>query len=431
MTYTPATAIDDPSVAPRLPGIGAADSPAAVGSGSSPVNARDTVLPVPRRLEAGASRWRSRATLFNLLHWSGWLVFAAIPFVWTVRSWGLFGALLNNLIFVVSGGFVTLGLRFVYRGVRKRGMSYVAIAPCVLLASAILAEFWYAIELLIARSSFQFLATWNLTGTLFAFGAAELASNSYLIKYGQWFVYFFALLTWSSLYFGITSIMELEVERKRAGEAIRLAESARLTVLQAQLNPHFIFNALNGVTTLIRERKTDAAVTMVSTLSGFLRATLRTGNRPELTVSEELVFVDQYIELQQLRFADRLRFHIDAAEETFAALLPTLILQPLVENAVVHGALSQGRGGAVRVSIHRSGVELVIAVEDNGAGGDLSTIPSFGVGLTNTAERLNALYGEAGRLSIGKSAAGGFVVTLAMPFHAASPRASSTGVSIQ
>jgi len=98
--------------------------------------------------------------------------------------------------------------------------------------------------------------------------------------------------------------------------------------------------------TLIREHQGAAAAKMVSTLSDFLRATLHTANLPEISVSEELVFVDQYVELQQLRFADRLRVSIEADEETYSALLPTLILQPLVENAVQHGVLPRERGGS-------------------------------------------------------------------------------------
>jgi two-component system, LytTR family, sensor kinase len=365
--------------------------------------------------------------LFTLLQWSGWLIFGALSFAWTVSSWGLFGALLNNAIFVVTGGLLTLSLRRIYRRVRQIGMSYSVIAPCVLVACALLAELWYAAELLIDRISFDFLTTWEYTAAYFAFGARQFTVLSYLVTFGQWLVYVFTLLTWSSLYFGINSILELEYERTRATQALRLADSAQLKVLQAQLNPHFIFNALNGVTTLIRENRGDAAARMVSTLSELLRATLRTINRPEHTVSEELVFVDQYIELQQLRFADRLQFHIDVDEETFAALLPTLIVQPLVENAVLHGALSQGHGGAVRISIRRSGEHLQIAIEDNGAGVDHSGTPTYGIGLTNTAERLQMLYGEAGQLSIDQPEAGGFAVTLRLPFREASVRTAVRG----
>jgi LytS/YehU family sensor histidine kinase len=211
--------------------------------------------------------------------------------------------------------------------------------------------------------------------------------------------------------------MALELERARAAHALKLADSARLKVLQAQLNPHFLFNALNGVATLIRENRGSSAANMVSTLSDFLRATLRTVNLPEITVAEELVFVDQYVELQQLRFADRLEVIVDATEETYSALVPTLILQPLVENAVQHGVLTQERGGSVRICIKKCRKHLLLTVDDDGPGPASSIPQRFGVGLANTSERLRTLYGEGAAMSIGRSTRGGFVVNLRLPFR--------------
>jgi LytS/YehU family sensor histidine kinase len=286
-----------------------------------------------------------------------------------------------------------------------------------LLTCAVLAEFWYLCELLIARTAFQHLAALEDLRAQFAFGARQLAPAPLLMNMGQWFVYVFALLTWSSLYFGINSGMALELEKARVTYALKLADTARLKVLQTQLHPHFLFNALNGVATLIREHQGAAAAKMVSTLSDFLRATLHTANLPEISVSEELVFVDQYVELQQLRFADRLRVSIEADEETYSALLPTLILQPLVENAVQHGVLPRERGGSVCVSITRRGSNLRVAVEDDGPGPTKTGAPTFGVGLGNTAERLRALYGDDAALTIGRSASGGFSVVVLLPFR--------------
>jgi LytS/YehU family sensor histidine kinase len=224
--------------------------------------------------------------------------------------------------------------------------------------------------------------------------------------------------------------MALELEKARVAHAMKLADTARLKVLQAQLNPHFLFNALNGVATLIRENKGAAASKMVSTLSDFLRATLRTVNLPEIPVSEELVFVDQYIELQQLRFADRLRVVIDAQEETYSALLPTLILQPLVENAIQHGVLAQESGGSVSVSITRRGTDLRVSVDDDGPGPTELGPQSFGVGLANSAERLRALYGEDATMSIGRSTRGGFEVVLRLPFRQQTGKSAAPAAAV-
>ena len=391
---------------------------ASVGNAASGTASAEALLGThTHALILASGRQISSATLFPLLHWGGWLVFGALPCGWTVSTWGLWGSLLNNAIFVASGGLLTLGLRRVYRHVRVSNVSYAILAPLVLLTCAVLAEVWYLCELLIGRAAFQHLAALEGVRAQFAFGAQQLSSAPLLIDMRQWFIYAFALLTWSSLYFGINSAMALELEKARVAYALKLADTARLKVLQAQLNPHFLFNALNGVATLIREHQGAAASKMVSTLSNFLRATLRTVNLPELTVSEELVLVDQYIELQQLRFADRVQVSIDADEETYSALLPTLILQPLVENAVQHGVLPHECGGSVHVSITRRGSDLRVAVEDDGPGSTKSGAPTFGVGLGNTAERLRALYGDDAALSIGRSASGGFSIVVRLPFR--------------
>jgi two-component system LytT family sensor kinase len=377
-------------------------------------------------LVLGSGRKISRTTLFSLLHWGGWLAFGAVPFAWTVSSWSLWGAFLNNALFIASGALLTLGLRAVYKRARMSKVSYAVLAPAVLLTCAILAEVWYLGELLVARWCFQRLAALPSVHTQFEFGARALGKAPLTINMGEWFVFVFALLTWSSLYFGINSAMDLNLERARVAHALKLADSARLKVLQSQLNPHFLFNALNGVATLIREHRGWAAAKMVSTLSDFLRATLRTVNLPEITVSEELVFVDQYIEIQQLRFADRLHIDIDAEEETYWALVPTLIMQPLVENAVQHGVLSHERPGSVSVSIARRDRHLRMSVEDDGPGPAESGPPSFGVGLANTVERLHALYGDDATMLIGRSARGGFSVVLHLPFRESGTKSATT-----
>jgi hypothetical protein len=372
-----------------------------------------------------SGRQISSAALFPILHWGGWIAFGAIPFVWTMATWGFWGALLNNVIFVVSGALICLALRYAYRFARMSRISYIGIAPAVLVACAVLAELWYIAERFLVRWSFQDLAGLPSLHDHFEYGARQFADVPLLIPLAQWFVYCFALLTWSSLYFGINSMMALELEKARAAHALKLADGARLRVLQSQLNPHFLFNALNGVATLIRENKGPTAADMVSTLSDFLRATLHKLNVPEISVSEELVFIDQYIELQQLRFADRLDVTVEAMEETYSALVPTLILQPLVENALQHGVLTQERGGSVSISIRRCEEHILLTVEDDGPGPPM-TPQRFGVGLANTAERLRTLYGEEGAMSIERSTAGGFVVQLRLPFR---ERAESNATS--
>jgi two-component system, LytTR family, sensor kinase len=373
-----------------------------------------------RSLVFASGRQVSSGSLFLLLHWGGWISFAAIPFAWSVSTWGLLGAFLNNGTFVLSGGLITLALRFAYRRARASGLSYAILAPTVLVGCGILATIWYVLELFAARRIFSAFAPLMGSDASFNFGLSLLLKQPYAISSGQWYVYAFTLLTWSSLYFGINSMIDLELERARVAAALKLADTARLRVLQSQLNPHFLFNSLNGVATLIRENKGSEASKMVSTLSDFLRATLHRVNVPQITISEELVFLDQYVELQQLRFTDRLHVEVDVQENTYAALIPTLILQPLIENAVQHGVLMKESGGSVLVSIKRHDAELRVLVEDDGPGPAAAGPAPFGVGLTNTAERLRTIYGDGATMTIGRAARGGFAVALSIPFRQSS-----------
>ena len=369
-----------------------------------------------RSLIFASGRQIPSSRLFLLLHWGGWLSFAAIPLARTVNTWGLLGASLNNGTFVLTGASITLLLRLVYRRARASRISYAILAPAVLLSCGALAAFWYALELLVARWSFSLFVPLMGNDAPYNLGRSLLAQQSYAISLGQWYVYAFALLTWSSLYFGINSMIDLELERARASAALSMADSARLRVLQSQLNPHFLFNSLNGVATLIRENNRADAAKMISTLSDFLRATVHRVNVPQITIAEELDFLDQYVELQQLRFSDRLRVQIDVQDDTYSALVPTLILQPLIENAVQHGVLMKESGGSVLVSIRREGDTLRVLVEDDGPGPSAAEPARFGIGLTNTAERLRALYADGASMSIGRAASGGFAVLLSIPF---------------
>jgi LytS/YehU family sensor histidine kinase len=215
-------------------------------------------------------------------------------------------------------------------------------------------------------------------------------------------------------------MLDLETERARSVRALKLAESARLRALQSQLNPHFLFNALNGIATLVREGERTRAGDMVDTLGDFLRSTLQKLDTPEIPVSEELAFVEQYLRIQRLRFGSYFRSSVDADPETYDALVPTLILQPLVENAVRHGVLARAQGGELTVSIRRREEVLVISVEDDGPGlGDGGAHP-YGVGLKNSAERLAALYGDDAHMSVGPRPYGrGFAVVVFLPFRKA------------
>ena len=208
--------------------------------------------------------------------------------------------------------------------------------------------------------------------------------------------------------------------RERELRAARLeAElaSARLDALTAQLQPHFLFNTLHGVSTLMR-RDVDAADDMLTHLGDLLHRTLRRGDRHEIALAEELEILGHYLEIMRIRFQDRLQIDLDVAPGTSEALVPPLVLQPLVENAIQHGI--SRRPGAGRISIVVGPVilpVLEITVRDDGEG--LNGDTREGIGLTNTRRRLRQLYGDDQALDLLPAEGGGSMAVLRMPFHTA------------
>lgn len=231
-------------------------------------------------------------------------------------------------------------------------------------------------------------------------------------------------------------VRQAEADRLLAEQARlegQLAE-ARLAALQMQLHPHFLFNTLNAVSALV-ERDPAGVRTMIARLSSLLRRVLDTEPERETPLREEAAFVRDYLDVQRVRFQGRLGVEEDYAPETLDALVPPLVLQPLVENAVVHGiGRIEDEAGTVRVSAHRArgpeGDRLVVAVEDDGPGLDGPAARSGGVGLANTRARLAALYGAAGTLSVEPRLGGGVRAEVTVPFRTASaPPASEAAVS--
>ncbi|MFY2560244.1 sensor histidine kinase [Corallococcus terminator] len=212
---------------------------------------------------------------------------------------------------------------------------------------------------------------------------------------------------------------EREKERLAAALAIELSE-ARLEALQVQLHPHFLFNTLNSIVVLVRERETDTAARMLVLLGDILRGLLRQGATQEVSLREEVAVLSRYLEIQQLRFQDRLRVDWEVDEALLDAWVPHLVLQPLVENAIRHGVSARTAAGVLRIRARRQGAALVLEVEDDGPGlpegFDLERGP--GIGLSNTRARLSQLYGDAGRVVVAPPREGvGTVATVTLPFQ--------------
>ena len=306
-------------------------------------------------------------------------------------------------VLAVSGALVTLALRWLYRRMLRRGVPFTRQVVIAVAAS-------YAASL-----------PWTLVGNAVAypfgdwlFGRAAPVRGPSAYLSGAVY-HAFILLAWSLLYLGARHYVALAAERERAARAEALAHEARLQALRFQLQPHFLFNTLNAISTLVVEQRTDEASRMLARLSQFLRLTLDEHGTRQVTLDEELELVGRYLEIEQVRFADRLRVCYAVAADARAALVPALLLQPLVENAVRYAVAPREEGGTLAIEARRDGDRLLVSVADDGPGLPAGAAPR-GIGLRNVRERLEQLYGDAHQLRLAEAAGGGLQVTIALPF---------------
>ncbi len=383
--------------------------------------ADETNINTDKPISLASGRTFSKAMIFNVLHWGGWLLLGATLWPSNAAREGNVAAVVDILMWALTGAAVSLAFRPVLRWARSARLSLRYLAVVVLALSAFGAAIWYVSSHALNVALLAGIMRFPVLVPIFQKMATEMAKDPWLIPpFNYWTFFTCTQLTWCSLYIGITSMLDLEIEHAHTVQARKLADSARLSALQSQLNPHFLFNSLNGIATLIREGERGTAADMVDRLGDFLRLTLQKLDSPEIPVREELAFVEQYLHIQRLRFGSYFRSSVEADPETYDALVPTLILQPLVENAVRHGVLARGQGGTLTVSIRRCDESLVITVEDDGPGLADSGAHPYGVGLKNSAERLVALYGDDAHMSVGpRPYARGFSVIVFLPFRTA------------
>jgi LytS/YehU family sensor histidine kinase len=186
-----------------------------------------------------------------------------------------------------------------------------------------------------------------------------------------------------------------------------------------QLHPHFLFNSLNAITVLVRDRDTVAAGRMLDLLSDVLRQVLRSEQAHEVSLADELRFLERYLAIEQVRFSDRLTVRFDVEDTLLDAAVPEFLLQPLVENALRHGIAQRADAGAVEVSARRDDDTLVLSVTDNGPGPHAGHRDGNGngLGLANMRERLTNLYGSRAQLELRAAPQGGTVATVTIPFR--------------
>ena len=211
-----------------------------------------------------------------------------------------------------------------------------------------------------------------------------------------------------------------------------LAE-AQLHALSLQLRPHFLFNTFHTIAMLVREHEEDQATETIANLSAFLRYVLDSDGMQEVPLEKELEFLRSYVAVEKARFEDRINVRIQANDEARQALVPNLLLQPLVENAVRHGLRANGDAGTIEVDARREGDQMRLRVRDTGPGlpGDWSFEGNRGIGLTNTRARLERLYGENFHLTLTNGEDGGLLVTAVIPYARAAVDADRRAVPMK
>ena len=241
---------------------------------------------------------------------------------------------------------------------------------------------------------------------------------------------------WSALYYAINFFLALEEQTDRLDRLEAQATAAQLAMLRYQLNPHFLFNTLNSISTLVLLKQTEQANAMLTRLSGFLRHTLIAEPGSQVTLAQEIETLQLYLDIERMRFEERLRTHFEVEEEALSACLPSMLLQPLVENAIKYAVSPQEEGARISLTARVIGERLRIAVEDTGPGvegpvqlsmldHDPATLGSgdrpvsTGVGLANIRNRLMQGYGDEHVFETRSQPGGGFTVLIEIPYEPA------------
>lgn len=339
----------------------------------------------------------------QLAGWSGW----GVSFYLGVMVWGKPPENYSVYLPIVStiGMMLTLGLRALYQYMwNSHGIRRIF---AILAASYVAGLVWMACRAVIFRSIFGDEQSKHPDKDWGVFSYFDGTISA-----------FWVMLVWSGLYFGIKYYMLLQEEKQRGLKVAAMAHQSQLRMLQYQLNPHFLFNTLNAISTLILDKDTDLANSMVTRLSRFLRYTLDSDPMEKVTVTEEIEAIKLYLDIEKVRFDERLRLHFDISVEAETALVPSLLLQPLVENSIKYAVSQSRNGGSIGISAKVSDKQLLLEVADDGPGLDLKygRLPKGGgVGVSNCRERLRELYGDQQSFRLGTTDPHGLTISILLP----------------
>lgn len=306
----------------------------------------------------------------------------------------------RRLLTAGFGAMLCLGMVFLLRRLKERSF-HERIA--------------FAMAGALAMSALLTLFNHGLSRIMLPIEGARPASFVELVQWVMvWMGYF---LAWTGTQLALTYHWEAQDEGERNAAMRDLAQEARIAALRYQINPHFLFNALNAISGLVLEQRNYEAETMLLNLAEFLRSALAPGQGGTIGLEEEIGLQRLYLGLEEVRFADRMKVTIEVPDMLAEARVPTLILQPLIENAVRHGVDRSEKTTTIRIAALRRGDKLSVIVEDDGDGDGRPPKGGTGLGLANVRERLHAHFGDGARLVTRPRVHGGFHVEIEMPLQ--------------
>jgi two-component system LytT family sensor kinase len=334
--------------------------------------------------------------------WGGYFILRTLSGMANAMGWSF---VLHTALLTATGYSITLLMAAAYRRL-------IRMKPLITWPVSITI-------VIIAAAAFSAIETWS--HATFVQPGARLEGIRFL---GSILLTFTLLVAWSALYYSINYYLLLEKQTDRLLRLEHQASSAQLAMLRYQLNPHFLFNTLNSISTLVLLKQTDRANAMLSRLSSFLRYTLVNEPMGQVTVAQEVETLKLYLEIEKMRFEERLRPCFEIDPTVAHARLPSLLLQPLVENAIKYAVTPQEDGADIAIVAKRDIDRVIITVSDTGPGAQdhwVRAQESTGVGLANIRDRLAQAYGPDHRFETESNIKGGFRVTIEIPYQVEAP----------
>lgn len=344
--------------------------------------------------------FRSKNQAFWMFQTGGWLAYGLIRLFNALARGDTIKFASTAAILMVTGFLLSLLLRSIYRRVRSAPLP--VILSVVATSCAIMALIFSTVG---AIGYNRFYDPFWQPENMEYFGNAMFEAV--------------VLLAWSSIYFGVNYFDQLQEAKEQALKATAMAHQAQLKMLRYQLNPHFLFNTLNAISTLVLDNDSKNADGMLGRLSSFLRYTLVNQPTQKVSLEQELHALSLYLDIEKVRFEERLEIIYDVDEAAKSALMPSLLLQPLIENAIKFAIAPAEEGGRITIFARVNGTRLILGVADNGPGIDTGSIAdpalSSGVGIVNTRERLEQIYPDDHAFRLEDASPSGLSVVIEIP----------------